>query len=459
MATFNAYPATQVQLPNFAQALAQAQQIKGMQQQQKMAELQMDAYQREQERAAKTRQLQGKAIAGDQQAMSALEQYDLSAANTVGEYVANKGEREAKMGLRKMEGAWRMLQQAGGPEDVMRALSGVIPPERMDGALAEWQRDPEGFARSLRDRAMSLSEQVLQGNWQQTYDAGQQDARISQANQAAQLDIARQNAATSRMSATPTEVREYEYAARQAKAAGQPVPDFTTWAQGMKASGAARTFNQIGANEGEFAKKAAGKAAEMMEALGTAGESARTNLARIDRLESLLSNSGGVGNNLLAIAGRLGIPLDGASEAAAAQAIIASMVPAQRVPGSGTTSDFDAKKFEQALPSLSGTPEGNSYIIGTMRALAEDAAKRGDIANRALFGEISAGEAREALKAMPGPKFPPLPSSIVTEPAMGVRQGNPGAALQFMQGRKQSGDAPASALSPEQQEIFKRLMQ
>jgi hypothetical protein len=366
---------------------------------------------------------------------------------------------EAQMQLQESAKVILTLDSAADPMAALQQLGGALPGMTPEQSL-QYAQNPElrkmaiNRARTLSEIAASaiderdFQQKVLQ--FQLTQDETERNNRFGN-------NIAAQNAATSRMTATPTDVREYEYAKRQA--GGQGFPSFTDWMRGNKAAGAARTFNQIGANEGEFAKKAAGKAAEMMETLGTAGESARTNLARIDRLESLLSNSGGVGNNLLAIAGRLGIPLEGASEAAAAQAIIASMVPAQRVPGSGTTSDFDAKKFEQALPSLSGTPEGNSYIIGTMRALAEDAAKRGDIANRALFGEISAGEAREALKAMPGPKFPPLPSSIVTEPAMGVRQGNPGAALQFMQGRKQSGDAPASALSPEQQEIFKRLMQ
>ena len=137
-----------------------------------------------------------------------------------------------------------------------------------------------------------------------------------------------------------------------------------------------------------------------------------------------------MGNNLLALAGRLGINVEGSSEAAAAQALISNMIPNQRVAGSGTTSDFDAKMFERAVPSLSGTHEGNRIIIQTMRALAEDQVARADIANRALFSEITPQEARQMLHKMPSPSLPPMPGQRVNRATTRARAANPAAVLE-----------------------------
>jgi len=79
------------------------------------------------------------------------------------------------------------------------------------------------------------------------------------------------------------------------------------------------------------------------------------------------------------------------------------MVPSQRVPGSGTTSDRDLALFKSAVPALLNTPEGNRLIIETMRGVAQDKRARGDIVARVMAGEIDQKAALAEMKALPDP--------------------------------------------------------
>ena len=47
------------------------------------------------------------------------------------------------------------------------------------------------------------------------------------------------------------------------------------------------------------------------------------------------------------------------------------LIPRQRVPGSGATSDFEARLFSQATANLANTPEANLILIKGFQALVE----------------------------------------------------------------------------------------
>jgi len=53
------------------------------------------------------------------------------------------------------------------------------------------------------------------------------------------------------------------------------------------------------------------------------------------------------------------------------QALTARMAPAQRVPGSGTTSDRDLALFLQAIPSVDRMGSGNAGVIDDMNAITK----------------------------------------------------------------------------------------
>ncbi|MDE4910362.1 hypothetical protein PQI07_06555 [Methylobacterium sp. 092160098-2] len=84
-------------------------------------------------------------------------------------------------------------------------------------------------------------------------------------------------------------------------------------------------------------------------------------------------------------------------------ALADKLTPRMRVPGSGSTSDSEGRAFRNSLPSLLKTPGGNAIIADTFRGLADYQAQAGEIAGKALRGEISQGEADQAIRALPSP--------------------------------------------------------
>jgi hypothetical protein len=169
-------------------------------------------------------------------------------------------------------------------------------------------------------------------------------------------------------------------------------------------------------------------------ALGTISESgmaAQRNLGRIDQLEGLLANSPtGLKGVATQMAGELGINTDGLSEVQAAQALINSMVPEQRQPGSGPMSDADLALFKQSLPRIINQPGGNDLIIQTMRAIAQYDAEGASIVQQLRAGQIDRAQAFAALQGRENPlqgfkvpagqedsdaagaDIPPLPSGL-----------------------------------------------
>ncbi len=135
-----------------------------------------------------------------------------------------------------------------------------------------------------------------------------------------------------------------------------------------------------------------------------AGRNAANNNAKLDVLEQTLANApqGAVGG-LTQLAGGFGIDIGGLSDVQAAQAIISSMVPLQRAPGSGTMSDADLDLFKRSLPSIINQPDGNKKIIQTLRAINNYTIAHAQIEQRLATHQITQAQAVAEKQAIPNP--------------------------------------------------------
>lgn len=187
--------------------------------------------------------------------------------------------------------------------------------------------------------------------------------------------------------------------------------------------------NNMGADK--FQEAFAKGDADALGVISESGMAAQRNLGRIDQLEGLLSQSPtGLAGIATQAAGEWGINTDGLSEVQAAQALINSMVPEQRQPGSGPMSDADLALFKQSLPRIINQPGGNDMIIQTMRGIAQYDAEGAAIVQQLRAGEIDRAQAfaklqgrQNPLKGFKAPRdteaggtmggdIPPLPSGL-----------------------------------------------
>ena len=165
-------------------------------------------------------------------------------------------------------------------------------------------------------------------------------------------------------------------------------------------SKAGATSISMGKGPDEFAKLDAKTLSEVAQT----GAAAKRNIARINRLESLLGNvPTGMTANLKQLAGNFGVATEGLSDIQAAQGLINSLVPEQRPAGSGPMSDADLELFKQSLPRIVNQPNGNQIIINTMRGIAEYDAMGAEIVQRYRSGEITSAEAFAQLNSRPDP--------------------------------------------------------
>jgi hypothetical protein len=173
-----------------------------------------------------------------------------------------------------------------------------------------------------------------------------------------------------------------------------------------------------GDGETAFAKRAGQATAEQAALLVDGGMSASGNMALLDRLSETLGNAPqGLNGAFVQAAGRLGLKMEGVSDVEAAQAILNRMVPAQRIPGSGTMSDADLALFKASLPQIMNTPGGNRQIIETIRGINQYAIEQGRIAQQRLTGQITQQEMYDAYAALQNPLAgisaapPPMPGA------------------------------------------------
>jgi hypothetical protein len=166
------------------------------------------------------------------------------------------------------------------------------------------------------------------------------------------------------------------------------------------------TVDQRGENE--FAKAAGKKQADRFDAIVTGAQEAQGMVANLNTLRELGSRiTTGKQAEITAALGpyaeAFGVKIDGLDDLQAYQAIVSKMAPTMRVPGSGATSDFEMAQFLKALPSLGNKPGGNEIISQTFESIAQHKIAAGEIASRAMAGEIKPNEAEKELRALPDP--------------------------------------------------------
>ena len=244
-------------------------------------------------------------------------------------------------------------------------------------------------------------------------------ARTQQANEAAAraagLDpallgnpVIAQQAAASRFAKpepATTDQKDLAQANKERRAANLPELRMDEWKIQKARAGATSITNNVGAKADEKFSEAFAKGdADALGTIATAGMAARRNMARIDRLEGLLSaNPTGGLAELQRRAGEFGINTKGLNEIQAAQALINSLVPEQRQPGSGTMSDADLALFKESLPRIINQPGGNKLVIDAMRGIAKYDAEGAAIVQQLREGKLNRTQAFEALQGRVNP--------------------------------------------------------
>jgi hypothetical protein len=161
-------------------------------------------------------------------------------------------------------------------------------------------------------------------------------------------------------------------------------------------------------NSGAFVKKADELAATRLSDVVATGQSAQQMMGDLAALAEIAKGldtglAAQVTAQLGPFADAFGIDIQGLGPAQAYDAIVARMAPQMRPPGSGASSDFDAKQFLKSLPGLGKTPEGNAIISATLQAIQQQKIASADIASRALVGEITWQEADKQIMALGNP--------------------------------------------------------
>ena len=181
--------------------------------------------------------------------------------------------------------------------------------------------------------------------------------------------------------------------------------------------------NVVGAGETEFAKTAGKENAALFSTITNQGVTASRNLTELDTLEAVLSDvETGAGASVKAYLGKYGVATEGLDKIQAANAAIQRLIPTQRPPNSGTITEGDMRGFALSVPSLINQPGGNKIIIDTIRAINEYDVAASIISGRALDGELTPAQARQALRDLPNPlaefKAPKAVPTTATQPVV-----------------------------------------
>lgn len=199
--------------------------------------------------------------------------------------------------------------------------------------------------------------------------------------------------------------KNYQFYVTEEQKAGRTPASFNDWnLQGKRAgaSSSTTTINQTGDNA--FDKAMGEKQAATFSAIIDQGMTAQQSLATLDQMGALLDKTPTGGEAVFkGLLGQYGIATEGLSDIQALDSLINKLVPAQRVAGSGTSSDNDTKAFRASLPSLINQPGGNKIILDGMRRLAQYSIAQGDIAQQVANGEISRADGAKQLRALPSP--------------------------------------------------------
>ncbi len=276
----------------------------------------------------------------------------------------NRADEAQRVGQQSAAQALAQLGSGGSQSDIIAALSNP------------WLSGPQA----------SVASALLSQNLQRSDPAYQLDLQLKRA----QLEAAQAPAQPD----YPASVEEYLFA--------QSNPEYADWMK--ENSGPQTVVNNTVGSTNKFQETMDAKAAETFNTLIDTGSQAQVAAAKINQLDSLLSSAPqGMQGGLVSMAASVGLPVEGANEVQAAEALINQLVPQQRPAGSGTMSDADLELFKKSLPRIINQPGGNKLIIATMKAINEYTIKQGEIANLVAVGQITPAEGRAALYALPNP--------------------------------------------------------
>jgi flagellar protein FlgJ len=171
----------------------------------------------------------------------------------------------------------------------------------------------------------------------------------------------------------------------------------------VKLGGGGVTVNNM-PDGGKFEEAFAKEDATKIGAISEQAMNAQSNIANIDRLGQMLAASPtGAEAAFKSMLGDYGVQTEGLDTLQSAQALINTMIPGQRQPGSGPMSDRDVEMFKASLPRLINSPGGNELILQTMRGIAEYDMQRGQIVQQLRSGQITREQAFDALGQLQNP--------------------------------------------------------
>jgi len=153
--------------------------------------------------------------------------------------------------------------------------------------------------------------------------------------------------------------------------------------------------------ESEFGKETGKALAKRFDQLASDGDEAAQNLELVGEMRRLGGRiDTGAGAAVKSYLGKIGVKTEGVSDIEAFNTLISRLTPQQRVPGSGATSDFDAKMFRESLPSLMNTPEGNAKILETIERISTNKIARGEVAMRVQMGELTPKQGLDEIRKL-----------------------------------------------------------
>ena len=171
----------------------------------------------------------------------------------------------------------------------------------------------------------------------------------------------------------------------------------------VKLGGGGVTVNNM-PDGGKFEEAFAKEDAARIGSISEQAMNAQSNIANIDRLGQMLAASPtGAEAAFKSMLGDYGVQTEGLDTLQSAQALINTMIPGQRQPGSGPMSDRDVEMFKASLPRLINSPGGNELILQTMRGIAQYDVQRGQIVQHLRSGQITREQAFEALGRLQNP--------------------------------------------------------
>lgn len=375
---------------------------------------QMDEYGRQRELRNALAQNGAGLLAGDQNALAAIAQYDPAMAfqfqrGHAEEQRAAAGERRADATLdlnrRSTESAIadrqarlkiledqaaREIAQASEQDrlSTLTTLGKLMPEAEKLQTPEEWdkffqQADPSAVGQfDNRDTMFAVARGLMRGAGGEQFTLGENQTRFdAQGNVIA--------SGTPKAPDEPTSVQEYRFAQQNGET--RPYPQ---WLNETKKAGA--TNVNVSTGENGLQKELDGEEAKVWSGYLKTGTVAASNAGDFQVLGELIKVA-----PQGPLTGRLAEALPGVSSAGDAfNSIVKRVAPTLRAEGSGATSDIEYDGMLRSLPALRNQPEANAMILQIMGAKNQINMERAEIVRQFRNREIDATQARRAMSEL-----------------------------------------------------------